>query len=92
MIDNNPIPQNMLEMLEHCRSPYYEKAEDIKKIFPLDMQVEKLQEIHQMMIEDPAIKGITRLIADKVMHQGAAFMVVGGDGGLNMLSKSDVLK
>ena len=92
MIDNNPIPQNMLEMLEHCRSPYYEKAEDIKKIFPFDMQVEKLQELHQMVIEDPAIKAVTRLIADKVMHEGVAFAMIGSDGTMNIRSDLDVFK
>ena len=92
MIDNNQIHQNMLEILEHCRTPYYKKAEDIKKIFPLDMQVEKLKELHQMMIDDPTIKAITKLIADKAMHEGAAFVVVGGDGDINIHSNLDVLE
>ncbi|WP_109439835.1 hypothetical protein [Acinetobacter haemolyticus] len=92
MIDNNSIPLNMLEMLDHCRSPYYEKAEDIKKIFPFDMQVEKLQELHQMMIEDPTIKGITGLIADRVRHEDTVFMVVDANGDLNILPKPDVFK
>ncbi|MFX8663180.1 hypothetical protein ABTM59_11405 [Acinetobacter baumannii] len=84
--------QNLQDILNQYKAPYLERAEAIKKLFPVDEVSEKLQELHQQMVSDPMIKGIVDLNIKKMMHEGIAAASIDANGAIFFYSKDDIFK
>lgn len=93
MIKNNENQRpNLQDLLRQYEAPYLERAEEITKLFPVEDASGKMQELHQLMSSDPAIKGIVDLCANEMMHEGIAAISVSADGIVDFHSKADVYK
>ncbi|WP_336014749.1 hypothetical protein [Acinetobacter pittii] len=91
MLKNNEN-QSLQDILNQYKAPYLERAEEIKKFFPVEEASEKLQELHQLMDSDPMIKGIVDLALDGLMHEGIAAVSISADGAVDFHSKADIFK
>lgn len=91
MLKNNEN-QNLQDILNQYKAPYLERAEEIKKFFPVEVASEKLQELHQQMDSDPMVKGIVDLALNGMMHEGIAAVSISPDGAIDFHSKADIFK
>jgi hypothetical protein len=90
MLKNN---ENQLQnLIEQYQAPYIERAEEIKRFFPVEEASDKMRELCQIMASDPNIKGIVDLAVNEMIHEGIAAISVGADGTVDFLSKADVFK
>lgn len=93
MLKNNENQSpNLQDILNQYKAPYLERAEEIKKFFPIEEASEKLQELHQQMDSDPMVKGIVDLVLDGLIHEGIAAVSISADGAIDFHSKADIFK
>jgi len=93
MLKNNENQRpNLQDLLNQYKAPYLERAEEIKKFFPAEKASEKLQELQQMMADDPNIKGIVDLCVNEMVHEGISAASIDADGAIVFLSKADIFK
>lgn len=90
--NNENQSPNLQDILNQYKAPYLERADEIKKLFPLEEASEKLQELHQQMDSDPMIKGIVDLALDGLMPEGVAAVSISADGAVDFHSKADIFK
>ncbi|MCH7391829.1 hypothetical protein [Acinetobacter dispersus] len=91
--DNEKKRRALLQsILNRHNDPYLEQAEDIKRKYPKELQAEYMRELHQKMVSDPMIKGITSKIAEELTQKGVVFIGVDADGSVSYHTKTDVFK
>lgn len=79
-------------ILERHKEPYVQRAEEIKRNYPQQMQSEHLRELNQKMVSDPMIKGIADQIAEELLQKGVVFVGVYTDGSISCHTKDEVFK